>query len=536
MFARPLLLLLCAVCAWSQVEVTATCPWQDRDGYTPIVLTARSDVATVVDFVAEIGEGRAELRLAVPAGEPVRRTLLVPTSGKQWSASVTLNWRTPGQNPGQEFLSPRGYRDLDLVIIDPQETYGVKELRAELMKIVGKPPNADNYGGTVAYADNRCARWAADELPDRWQGYPSWITLVLTPTGERRLNDAQRAAISAWTSAGGALLVTEESQLAGWRTLGAQVQVLTVADAAERVQAVWKMVDQQASATPVPGTSSVPVYGFVSIALLFAVLVGPVNLWWCGRRGRRHLLLFTTPALSLVASLALLTYGLLADGLSVRRTVVQVLALDQVTGRVSGWTGMTLFAGLPPSTITLDDDALLVPLDPGDRRHNDAPAVALVWGDGEQLARGSWIPARVNRQLGSGVARGEKRRLVFTPDAGGWSVANGFEQSLTSLRWTDPAGTAWHLGQPLAPGEAAALVAGTVTVDLPPLHRLPVAATLALRAASPAASPQGTYNAIFAGPLLPIPGPAATDVVPVQTWVSGRVLSDARVPAASTGF
>lgn len=532
---RTILLLLCALTAWAQVEVTATCPWYDREGYTPVVIAVRSDVPTTIICDAAVGDNHATLTLAVAAGQNERRTLLVPTSGHRWSSSVTLDWRTPGQPPGHEFLSPRNFRDLDVVVIDPAETYGVKELRDAVAKSVGNPPDPDNSysGGKTAYAENRFTRWTTDELPDRWQGYPAWIAVLVTPVGERRLSEAQRDAISAWTNAGGALFVAEPGQLAAWRGIGARVQVASQQTLGERLQAMWKQAHQLPEASPVPGTSSVPVYGFVTIAVLFAVLVGPVNFWWCARRGRRHLLLVTTPVVSVIASVVLLAYGLLADGLTVRRTVVQVLALDQVSARVSGWTGMTLFAGLPPSAIILDNDALLVPLDPTERHRDDPPAVSLDWSAGAQVARGAWIPARSNRQLGVGIARGEKRRLAFSRTATGWTVANGFDQPLASVVWIDPAGVPWSLTRSVAPGQSAELSHGMNAGTQPPLRRLPVAASQAVNDIGAGELKPATYRAEFTGALLPIPGPNAVDAVPVRSWVVGRLSA---ATSSATGF
>ena len=545
MMQRPAIVLLSfwlsalfSQSAWAQVEVTAACPWQDHDGYTPIVITLRADVPSTIELDGSVDPAHGRMTVQVPAGEVVRRTLLVPTSGRRYSAGVSLAWRTPGQPPGSEYLSPRAYRDFDVVVIDPAESFAVKELRDVVEKKVGSPPDPDSGyrgGSGTTYAENRFTRWGADALPDRWQGYPSWITVLVTPAGERALSEAQRGALSDWSTAGGALFVTSTEQIPRWQAIGAQVQIVAASALGKRIVAVWNQSGRTNESAPVPGTNAVPVYGFVTIAVLFAILVGPANLWWCARHGRRHLMLVTTPILSLVASVILLAYGILADGFTVRRSAVQVVALDQTTGRASVWTGMTLFAGLPPSSITLDGQALLVPLDPGDGRHNDSPAVDLLWTDAEQLARGGWIPARANRHLGVGLVGAEKRRLAFTSSGIAWSVANGFDHPLTALQWIDGNGAPWHLEHPLAPGQSAELKAGVTSPVHPPLKRLPPSAEQAIAAImSPESTTPGAYVATFASALVPIPGPVVTDAVPVQTWVVGRVM--AAGTSSKTGF
>ena len=529
---------VCAQSAYAQVEVTAASPWQDRDGYTPIVVTLRADIPSLVELDGSDDSGHGRMTVEVSPGETLRRTVLVPTSGRRWSSSVSLAWRSPGQPPGKDFLSPRNYRDFDVIVIDPAESYPVKELREAVSKKIGSPPDPDSgYRGNTSatYAENRFTRWGADALPDRWQGFPSWITVLVTPAGERALSEAQRGALSAWSMAGGALFVTSPEQIPRWQSLGAQVQVVSASALERRIIAVWNQSGRSSDSAPVPGTNAVPVYGFVTIAVLFAILVGPANLWWCARQGRRHLMLVTTPILSLLASVILLTYGILADGFTVRRSAVQVMALDQISGRVSTWTGMTLFAGLPPSTISLDESALLVPLDPGSSngRRSDPPAVELDWTPSGQEARGAWIPARANRQLGVGLVSAEKRRLAFTQSGAEWTVANGFDHPLSALHWIDATGAPWHLEQPLAPGQSALMKAGQTGPLHPPLKRLPAAAELAVAAImSPENTTPGAYVATFESALVPIPGPVVTDMVPVRTWVVGRVIMPATIPKA----
>ena len=531
-------LWLCALSAAAQVEVIATCPWQDHDGYTPIVITLRTDVPTVVALAGKIDAGEAQLTVAVPAGQTVRRTLLVPAAGRRWSSSVTLSWHAPGQAVEDQSLSGQRYRDFDVVVLDPAETFAVKELRDAATAKLGNPPEGDGgyrSSSAAAYPESRFTRWTADSLPDRWQGFPAWLTLVVTPAGERGLSESQRAAISAWTTAGGALMVTSAEQLAAWQARGAQVQVVSAHALNRRIAAVWSQAARTVDPVPVPGTNQVPVYGFVSIAILFALVVGPLNIWWCARRGRRHLLLVTTPLLSLGASLILLTYGVFADGFTLRRSAVQVLVLDQLSGRASAWTGMTLFAGLPPSTLAMDNDALLVPLKKADRRFSEVPMVELTWSDADQLASGGWIPARANQQLGVGMTGADKRRLAFTQVGEKWSVANGFDRPLATLTWIDPGNTPWHLEQSLDPGQSAALVPGLAKADAPPLRRLPAAGEQAVSALWPTGElmPGSTYVATFDGALVPIPGPAAIDAVPLRTWVVGRV-GKASAPSSSS--
>jgi hypothetical protein len=509
------LLLLVLVGGLPAVEVTfdATCPWIDRDGYTPVILSIRADEPTQVEVRAELDDNEATTVVAVPAGETVRRTLLIPGSLRRWSSGVTVTWHAPGRREERTGVSPRGFRDLDVVVVDPEESLPLKDLRDRLAKEVGNPPDNNGYRGSSSstYNQDRFNRWASEALPDRWQGWPAWVSVITTAAGDRRLSEGQRQALAAWTHAGGRLFVAAQGQLAAWRGLGARVELLGQGVLNSRVRQVWDSLRHEPTAVPVPDTGRVPVYGFVAIAVLFSLVVGPLNVWWCARQGRRHLLLLTTPVLSLAACSVLLVYGLVADGLGTRRLAVQVMVLDQQLGRAVLWHGLSYFAGLAPGAITLDpDDRLTVIGKPDDRR--EEPQVMLAWST-VQRATGSWIPARTNRQLVLATVRPERRRLGFAASGAGWQVTNAFDQQLIDLAWQDPQGQPWHLAAELAPGATSPLMRGAMPATEPPLARLPVAAFLAAQG--------GAWTARFAGPLVPVPGPQATDVQPTGMWVIG---------------
>lgn len=511
----------------AEVQVDAQCPWVDRDGYTPVLLTVRSGlpIATTVEVDGTLLDNHTSMAIAVPPGAVVTRTLLLPGAARSWGSSIDLRWRAPGQPEERVGVSPRGHRELDVVVLDPDERWPVKDVRAAVAAVVGAHRETSGGSSSSTYTDERFNRWSPAAMPDRWQGFPAWLTVITTPAGDRALTDGQRAALAVWTHAGGRLFVTEVAQIAPWRALGAQVAEVAEPVLAERIRAVWSQQDRTTEEVPVPGTGRVPVYGFVGIALLFSLVVGPLNFWWCARTGRRYLLLLTTPLLSLAASVVLLAYGLVSDGIGIQRVVVQVLALDQPAGRAGTWTSMTIFAGLAPSTVDLDGESLLTAQVARENHNNSQSPVSLAWTSSGQQASG-WIPSRINRQLTVASVVPEKRRLLFAKDGDGWRVTNGFDLVLEDLAWRDPHGRPWHLGGSLAAGGDGPLTPGA-TVIAPPLGRLPSAALQAVEGSA--------WTARFSGALLPIPGPVATDAVPVVSWVIGRGAATAATgPAAGT--
>lgn len=504
----------------AELTVDAQCPWIDYAGYTPVVITVRSGLptATAVQIEATLYAHRATLAMEIPAGGVITRTLLLPGTSRSWGASLNVSWRAPGFSPQQISVSPRGFREVDVVVIDPDERWPLRETRDLIAAAVG-PNHGDSRSGSSSgvYPESRFSRWDPLAMPGSWQGYPAWLSIISTPAGDRALHDGQRAAIAAWTHAGGTLYVTDPGQIAVWQNRGAVVSLVETSRVIKRLKSIAQYKERTFEDSPVPGTGRIPVYGFVAIALFFALLVGPANLWWCARTSRRHLILVTTPVISVLASAVLLTYGLVSDGLGMQRSVIQVVSLDQTTGRAATWTAMTIFTGLAPGALALEQNILLTAQDPRVDRYGaerESP-VTLHWNATGQQAAG-WIPSRVNRQLTFADVRPEKRRLVFAQEGDGWQVTNGFEAVLEELSWEDPQSRFWHLEGSLEGGAAGRLTAGSATVS-PPLGRFPTATVQAVQAVH-----GGTWTARFGGALVPIPGPVARDAVPVQAWLVGH--------------
>lgn len=519
----------------AEVQVDATVPWMDQDGWTPVIITVTSERAMALEVTATQNTAETTTVLQVQPGRNAPVTVLVPTRPES-GGSVDIRWRGPGGNRGITNAGSASSRSFDLVLVDPDEQVSSKNVLTQVKTAISEPPVdprepswSRHRGSKSGYPDDRLRRVTGDQLPDRWQGYPLWMTLIVSSSGERHLTLGQRQAIAAWTRAGGRLLVDTPQQVAPWRALGARVDQLTTPTVVGRLQ---QLVDQggfRPERLAVPGTGGLPVLGFTIIAVLFALLAGPGAMWWATRRGQRSLILVAVPVLSAGTCLVLVVYGLVADGLEVRRAVVQGLLLDQTNGRGLAVTGLGLFAGLAPGAFPLDPEERLVPFEPrlfdneAWRSRGNVPTVAI---DGAGRAVG-WVPARQNVQLLSVRPVAERRRLVFTPTTDGWKVLNGFDRPLTDLSWCSGDGGAWHATGPLAPGAEAVLVAGATEIR-PPGRELGLEWESEWRAllganATSTLQPPGTYSARFASPLFPIPGPGAVDAAPPQMLVFGRV-------------
>jgi len=110
---------------------------------------------------------------------------------------------------------------------------------------------------------------------------------------------------------------------------------------------------------PIPGLGDAPVRGFLTIIVLFAIVVGPLNFAVMRRRRRPLLALVTIPVLGFGTTLLLLGFGLVHDGFGIRGAVVSWSCLDQVRHEGVTVAASTLFAGSSPRRFELGQDSVV---------------------------------------------------------------------------------------------------------------------------------------------------------------------------------
>lgn len=528
-------LLLAAAAGAGEVVVTAAMPWNDRDGCSPLIVRVEAVGRPLeVRIEGTLASGSASDVVALRPGQPVVRTLLLPSSNGYGGAR--LRWSTDAESGSDSIGALIEHRSVDLVALDPAEELPVPALNKLISDGISSGGQA--RGGWNSRGADRVHRLHADQLPDRWQAWPAWLTLVTTPAGEAALTPAQREAIATWTRAGGALFATSAADAEAWRKLGAVAQYIEGGDPEQRLlMARLRSANDETgspAAHPVPGTSQVPTAWFICLAIAFAAIAGPLNLWWARRHGAPHLLLITTPLLSLGACVLLVAVALVSDGIGRKRCAVQVAILDAPAQRALLCTAATYFCGISPGRFAIDPEDRLVTMDEADfngRNRRSQPDIRLAWA-GTPMAEGAWIPARVNRQLAWTQARPERRRIVATPTAGGWSIGNGLGVAVRALRWVDPQGVAWETGA-IEAGASVQAARTEAAVDRDLAAALKRCGPDARLAAAGMGDRPGTFSARLAAPMQAIPGPAAEDAEPLAAWAIGQ---PAIAPAGAGGF
>ncbi|MBA3701096.1 MAG: hypothetical protein H0W78_19780 [Planctomycetes bacterium] len=518
------------------IQMQAVSPWNDPTGYTPVVVTVDATREIDLDLRIAGDSGSAHATVRVSAGRAARQTILLPPSNSDSTRYQNLEWSGPGGISGSTQISGFNHQQIRCALIDPKQQVIEVDLESALGKLVSS-------GGSSRR--DLVLRIQPQDLPDRWQGYPDWLVLVLTPPGDAVLEEAQRQAIATWTRSGGTLVVTT-AELE--RTWSAQ-QAAVLLDPLLNVPTVLgDELNQQISRdgwqpfdAPVPGTETVPVKTFVVLALAFAIVVGPLNLWWVRKRNARHLFLITTPLLSFATCVVLIIASLVADGISVKRDAVQVCYLDHRTQQAIRWTGCTYFAAFARSQVELDAQTKLRVLDRADyaarsrRSRGDGEQLHLDWRRGQVLS-GTVLPARLNRQLSYTEHLPERRRLVVSRQGDGYQVVNGLGVALQSVAWRDASGKLWR-ADAIAVGESAALAASSdADGQASAGAKLPLSAGQTLpndvanrlgREVAPlfgrvTAEPL-TFSAVLAAPMDSLPGPSASDPQPPRVIAFGHL-------------
>ncbi len=319
-------------------------------------------------------------------------------------------------------------------------------------------------------------------LPGDALAWIGWDLVWLTDAEWGAAGPAQRKALTDWVKLGGRLVVVTEGDTpapapdlpaAAAANLGAgsvdriavrgagdlRNRILQVLDAvpslvrtvANEYQAAWplrRLVPEVHMRT-----------GLISLfVIVFAVIIGPINLVVLARR-RRHLHLFwTTPALALLASIGLGAVIVLQDGFGGRGARATLVYLDPAAHQACIWqeqisrTGVLLGRGFArsPGSFLID-----LPLYSGGDEL--APAASL---DNETWS-GDWFASRrVQAQLLAAVQPARARVRIGAPRPGEYTVLSELGAPLQRVLYLDAQGKAWQAEQ-VQPGVRQALVALT---------------------------------------------------------------------------
>lgn len=209
-------------------------------------------------------------------------------------------------------------------------------------------------------------------------------------------------------------------------------------------------------AFPVADHVETPVRGLFFLMLVFAVAIGPVNLYLLARTRRRLWMLWTVPALALVTCLAVFGTMLSVEGWRGRVRTEGLTFLDEATGRAStlAWAGYYMPIA-PRDGLHFGPDTELAPQLANTNSTRDNLR-SLDWTDGEQHLTSGWVAARLpaHFRVRKSEANRPERLTVRRDRDGAAIVSNGLGAAARQVWVAGPGGTIYTASDVAAGGAA----------------------------------------------------------------------------------
>ncbi|MEM7476887.1 MAG: hypothetical protein AAF483_18030 [Planctomycetota bacterium] len=92
-----------------------------------------------------------------------------------------------------------------------------------------------------------------------------------------------------------------------------------------------------------------PVWSFAVLVALFGIILGPGLLAFTGRIGRRSLMIFLVPSFAILATGAIIAYGIFHEGLESHARISSITWVDPDSPSAFAWSRQNFFSGLPPN-------------------------------------------------------------------------------------------------------------------------------------------------------------------------------------------
>ena len=212
-------------------------------------------------------------------------------------------------------------------------------------------------------------------------------------------------------------------------------------------------------AFPVVDHLGVPVRGLLAILGVFALVVGPLNIYLLRRKQRKIWLFATAPLLAFLFSAGVFGYATFSEGWTGVRRFTSFTILDQRARRATtiGWLGyycpLTPGGGLHFSTQT-ELTPQIAPANPWENRSQGSRFVD--WSSDQHLTSG-WIAARVPTFFIVRKDAASRARVAISKSQSGQVTAvNGLGKAIETLVYADQAGQMYSAG-PIAAGATATL-------------------------------------------------------------------------------
>ena len=464
-----------------------------------IEITGSGNRASSGRFRYQSSRTSVRQRLRLRAGDRVRFTMPVPVGGDMDNVQFAI--REDDRTIRAGFVSVHRLADVSaLIVAAPNGSYS--SLAPGWVRT--SPVGGRFGGGMVAMAPSGVpvpvpsppSGPAMDlilepaRLPASWLGYTSAKVVVIGAREWESLDAAQRRGLLTWTAGGGNLVLVDASletlfpepqtrpivsgtvadyffgKVHLMTSVGIQgvgfADTLTAIDNAMQMRSWQLPLEAPTISTtgtsgfrlPIPGVNAIPARTYLTILVLFAVLIGPVNHIVLRRRRQQALVVLTTPLIAAVFIAVLAGYVVVVEGFGVRGRVVSFTLLDQANGQAATRAAVSLYAagGAPSGGLRFPRDVAIFPT-PLDGA--PLPGETLDLSELQQFSSG-FLQARTPTNFETISVRAARERLVFSRDGAQVRVSNGLGSTVVRLRFRDGAHS-YMLDDPLPGGATATL-------------------------------------------------------------------------------
>lgn len=348
---------------------------------------------------------------------------------------------------------------------------------------------------------NFSSKFDPKRLPDDWRAFSGFDTIMLTEADWADVPPGPRNGIVSWVRLGGQLVIYASGKPSpaslglpadpGFgEILVESVKSDLLLNAADTVNLAYtkratkhrlaSIVGDFNSAWPIQksfGEKSFNYILFVLILLAFGILVGPVNLFFFAKSGRRHRLFITTPLISIGTSLILIALIIFEDGFGGNGTRLTLMEVRPDGNQNAAFIQQEQFSrsGVMTSpSFTLETPALIAqtPLDPSrwarfTSGSDSSGTYDLQPTSGGLFASGDWFQSRSEQgQLVTAVLP-TRGRIEATNDPG--TVVSTFDFPIEMILYRDSSGQ-WHRGENIGKGQPAKLTPVDPTMVQPILN------------------------------------------------------------------
>src|SRR5262249_27190534 len=205
---------------------------------------------------------------------------------------------------------------------------------------------------------------------------------------------------------------------------------------------------------PVVDNVGIPVRSLFVVMLVFAILIGPVNIRVLTRKKRRIWLLWTVPAFSLLTCALIVGFMFLSEGWRATARVGGMVFLDEASQRASSLSWLGLYTPMTPGDgLHFSQETEITPHIRAERWTNARSPRTMDWTNDQHLDSG-WIAPRLPAHFM--VRTGEKRleRLLVRQGNNGPVVTNGLKAPVKSLWLADKKGVIYVANDIPEGGEA----------------------------------------------------------------------------------